>query len=1109
MSCYRFDSTLLSCLVLFLSCAVSSLAPARAVNLEDTRMLSHPAVSAEHIAFAYAGDLWVAQRDGSGVRRLTSDFGDELSPRFSPDGQTIAFTGEYDGNVDVFLVPTAGGTPTRLTYHPGQDVVQDFTPDGSAVLFASQRESFTNRYLQLFTVPTEGGFPTRLPIPNGLRASYSPDGKKIAYIPIPERMNQWKNYRGGTVARIFIYDTGDHSVQVVPQPEGRSNDTDPVWLGGEVYFRSDRSGEFNLFSFEPASETIEQHTFFEDFPINRVTSSTTDALIFEQAGYLHLFQANGNRPERLKIGVSADLIETRPRWVKGPEWIRSADLSPSGARAVLEYRGEILTLPARKGDARNLTSSTGVHERSPVWSPDGQSIAYFSDEGGEYRLHIAPQSGAGDVRTLDLGGHGFYFDPRWSPDSKKLSFTDNSQALYWIDLASGKVTEIAAEPHYQPGMAGPPHSWSPDSRWIAYSVNSEAYIQRVWVHDTVQGTSHPITDGLSEVSDPVFDRGGKYLYFFASTDAGPVKHWFAMSNADMELNNAVYVAVLPSDEPSPLAPESDEEEPGDAEKETDPEGEGEGKDEKKSDDPADENGDESPTQEVAVRIDFDGLEQRIVALPIPSGPLTDLAAGAAGKVFFIERGRGGAPSALKTFDFETREITDLLTGASGYELSANGKKLLYVAGPAWGIADAGGKIDTGETALPIDKLQVKIDPRAEWAQIFDEAWRINRDFFYDPGMHGADWQAMGEKYQVFLDDITTREDLNTLLTWMSSELAVGHHRNGGGDSREETEEIPGGLLGADFEVDSGRYRFAKVFGGLNWNPEMRAPLTAPGVSVREGEYLIAVNGVDLSASDNVYRRFENTADKIVRLTVAATADGTGSRDVDVVPIASEYALRNRDWVEGNLRKVTEATDGRVAYVYVPNTTNQGHEYFKRYFFPQSNREAIIVDERFNGGGQIADYYIDILRRPYMSSWATRYGEDIVTPSAAIFGPKVMLIDETAGSGGDMLPWMFHKLGLGTLIGKRTWGGLVGVLGFPVLLDGGFITAPNLAIWTEDGFVVENVGVPPDIEVEQWPADVIEGRDPQLEKAIEVVLRQLEENPPPSRERPPFPIRVRK
>ena len=680
-------------------------------------------------------------------------------------------------------------------------------------------------------------------------------------------------------------------------------------------------------------------------------------------------------------------------------------------------------------------------------------------------------------------------------------------SLFVIDVESGDVAKIASEYYYGPSApARPGHSWSPDSRYIAYTLNTRSYMQQVFVYDVEAGASHPVTDGLSEVGEPVFDRSGDYLYFSASTDAGPVKHWFAMSNADMEASSSIYVAVLRADGESPLAPESDEEAVASGGEEA--VGETNGDEEADAEGEGDRDEDED-----RVEIDFEGLNQRILALPVETGGYGNLEAGAAGKLYYLRSspaGRfGGGGGDLVRFDLDGREETVLLSGVVGFSLSADGKKLLYAGRNEFGIADAGGKIDRAKSAIPTDKLTVRIDPRAEWQQIYDEVWRINRDYFYDPGMHGADWAAMAEKYSGFLTDVTSRADLNRVLRWMCSEIAVGHHRVGGGDQRADPERVGGGLLGADFEVADGRYRFAHVLGGLNWNPELRAPLTEPGVSVTAGEYLLAVDGIDLVADDNVFARFENTAGKIVELAVGPNADGSDSRTVSVVPIPNESALRNREWVERNLAKVEEATDGRVAYVYVPNTTTLGHTYFKRYFFPQVHKQALIVDERFNGGGQVADYYIDHLRRPYISHWATRYGADFRTPSAAILGPKVMIIDETAGSGGDLLPWMFNKLGLGTLVGKRTWGGLVGTLGFPVLMDGGFVTAPNLAIWTEDGFVVENVGVPPDVDVEQWPADVIAGRDPQLEKAIEIVLEQLEENPPAEPVKPPFPVRVRR
>jgi tricorn protease len=1079
-------------------------------DIHDTRLLSQPAVSADHVAFIYADDLWVADLDGKNVRRLTSDVGVESNPVFSPDGKTIAFSAEYEGNTDVYTIPVEGGQPKRLTWHPVPDIARGFTPDGKAVVFSSPRHVFTARYTQLFTVPVGGGMPEQLPIPNGVQASFSPDGERIAYTPLGDRSQQWKHYRGGTHSRIWIFRKSDNGVEQIPQPETRCNDLDPNWVGDVIYFRSDRAGEYNLFSYDTKTKSVRQLTKHKDFPVTDVNAGGGH-VVYEQAGYLHLYDPSSAESKRLKIGVATDLVEARPRFVKGAKYIRNAAISPSGARAAFEFRGEIVTVPAEKGDPRNLTNSPGAHDRSPAWSPDGKSIAYFSDEGGEYQLHVRAADGKGEPKTYALKGAGFYEEPVWSPDSRKLTFVDNSMSLFWIELESGAVKKVASEPQYGPAnLRRLRPAWSPDSKWLVYALGNKAAYHTVYAYDLAADKSKAITDGLSDAIDPVFDAGGKYLYFLASTDAGPVNQWFAQSNADMRVQRALYLVVLKKGVPSPLARESDEEKAA-----------------------ADKPKDKEPKPDAKpepVAIDFDGIDQRILAIPVPHGVYARLHAGAAGQLFYLEAPPEGprgddAPRGptLKRFDLTKRKSEVVLAGVADYHLSADGKKALVFTPPeSWSIIDipltlpsppSGGegrvRGEPGKGKLKVDAIEVRVEPRAEWAQIFDEAWRINRDYFYDPNMHGADWKAVKKKYAAFLPHLATRGDLDRVIRGMLSELAVGHSYLAPGERLYERKAVRGGLLGADYEVANGRYRFKKVYGGLNWSPELRSPLTAPGVEVKAGEYLLAVRGVDLKPPTELYSLFENTADRSIEITVGPNADGTGSRTVTVEPLANEYALRNRDWVEGNLKKVHKATGGRVAYVYVPNTAALGHEYFKRYFFPQADKQAIIVDERFNGGGQIADYYIDHLRRPFTAMWATRYGEDLRTPGAAIDGPKVMLIDETAGSGGDLLPWMFRKYKLGPLVGKRTWGGLVGILGFPVLMDGGRVTAPNLAIWTEDGWVVENEGVPPDVEVEQWPADVLAGRDAQLEKAIEIVLKELEKNPPRELKRPPFPVRVEK
>ncbi len=1083
---------------LFLALAAGA---AQAVDVQDTRLLATPDVSASAITFAYANDLWVANLDGSGARRLTVHPGVESGPRFSPDGSLIAFTGRYEGNTDVYVVPAVGGVPRRLTWHPGEDVALGFTPDGKSILFSSPREVHTTRYAQLFTVPVEGGAVTKLPVPHAFKAAFSPDGKTIAYEPLREAFREWKNYRGGTAERIVLFDTTTYATAAVPQPEGRCNDIDPMWVGDRLYFLSDRDGEFNLYAFDRVGGKVTRLTSFTDFPIQSAAAGA-GRIAFEQAGHLHLFDPAAGKATRLKVGVAADLVERRPRFAKGVKFVRNASLSPSGARAAFEFRGEIVTVPAEKGDDRNLTQSTAANDRSPAWSPDGKSIAYFTDETGEYELRIASQDGHGAPRKIKVEGAGFYDVIRWAPDGKRLSYVDNSHSLYVLDLATGLSAKLSSNVLYRPGPVLD-HAWSPDSRWLAYTRTGPTNMQTIHLWSVDQKKSFALTDPMVDAREPAWDPNGKYIYFLASTDAGPVADWFSMSNADTRATNVIYLAVLGKGVPSPLAKESDEEKEA-AKK------------------PA---GDEAAGEKAAVStpppvvtIDFARLQQRIQALPLSAAVYSNLQLAKTGTLLYLKSaggvnrfGRDGAPS-LTRYSLEKRKEDTLLEKVDDFELSRDGKRVLLKMKDAWSISEVGDKVDKVDPAkykLALDKVEVKVDPVAEWNQIFDEAWRINRDYFYDPNYHGLDWKAARARYAVFLPDLAVRQDLTRVLQWMSSELSVGHHRQGGGDFPSETETVPGGLLGADYAVDHGRYRFAKVYGGLNWNPDLRAPLTEPGVDVTDGEYLLAVDGKDLRYPDNLYARFERTADRIVEITVGPNPDGTGSRTVKVVPIANEAALRNRDWVERNLRYVTEKTGGRVAYVYVPNTTTAGHEYFKRYFFPQADREAVIVDERYNGGGQVADYYLDILRRPYISHWAMRYGADLKTPLASIQGPKVMIIDEDAGSGGDLLPWMFRKLGLGTLVGKRTWGGLVGILGFPTLMDGATITAPNLAIWTNDGFVVENEGVPPDVDVEMTPADVIAGRDPQLDKAIEIALAKLKENPPTQYKRPPYPVRVRK
>ncbi|MEM9362642.1 MAG: PDZ domain-containing protein [Bacteroidota bacterium] len=1057
----------------------------------ETKLMRQPALSDTQIAFVYAEDLWVANRDGSNPKRLTIDEGIESSPIFSPDGSMIAFNAEYDGNVDVYIVPAAGGIPKRLTWHPYLDLVRDFTPDGKNILFASRRNSHTNRYFQLYTVPVDGGATAQLEIPNAFWASYSDDGQHIAYTTIFDAFGQWKHYRGGRTSRIWVYNTEDHKVVEIPKPQGGSNDTQPQWSGDNVVFRSDRDGEFNLFSYDVNTKAVKKHTDYKDFPVINA-KVFKNSVIYEHAGTLHVYDIASGNDSKLTINIATDLLELRERFVSGPQYVRSGNISPSGARVVLDFRGDVITVPAKKGDPKNITQTTGVHEKFPSWSPDGKSIAYFSDASGEYAMHVQ-NTASGSVKKIVMTGTGFYGNIHWSPDSKKVSYVDNGRNLYVTTIGTSKTVKIDQDDLFIPGDLREKFSdWSFDSNWIAYTRITDTHFEKAFLYSLSENKSYELTDALSDVVEPTFDPSGKYVYLLASTDAGPVVNWFDQSRIDKVSTYSMYAVTLQKDVISPLKKENDEEK-------------GEEKKEEPAKDSSSKKGKKDTPAPKVLKIDWNGIHNRMIALPIDAGDYSELNSPKEGEIYFITTDDSG--SHLSKFTFEERKDEKLFP-ADYYEVSGNSKKMLYNSGSSWFVSDLGKKSDNGP--LNLGAISVKINPKEEWKNIFNEAWRVNRDYFYDPGMHGADWNAMKTKYEPFVAHASCKDDLYRVMQWMFSELAVGHHRFGSdGDALNDPKNIPGGLLGADYVVKNNRYQIRKIYGGLNWTPNLRSPLTEPGVNVSEGDYIISVNGKNVSGTDNLYSFFENTANTLVDLKVSPNPDGSNAKTYQVTPLSTEWAIRNRDWVEGNMKKVHKATDGQVAYVYVPNTAGAGFEYFKRYFYPQANKKAIIIDERFNGGGLLADYYIDILKRPLQAHWNFRYGKDLKTPSASIQGPKVMIIDETAGSGGDYLPWMFRRFKMGTLVGKRTWGGLVGVLGYPEFIDGGVVTAPNLAFYSEKGFRVENEGVAPDVDVEQLPELVIKGQDPQLEKAIEIVMKQLNENPPKETTTPAYPIRVKK
>jgi tricorn protease len=1060
-------------------------------------LLQSPTLSKTQIAFAFGGDIWIVDRSGGDAQRLVTGTGVLSHPIFSPDGTMIAYTGNYDGNDDVYVVAATGGEPRRLTYHPGSDVAVGWTNDGRNILFRTTRSSYS-RFERLYTAPATGGFPTPLPLPMGVEGSYSPDGTHLAYVP---RWNRRlgaidayvaiKHYRGGNAAIIWIADLADSSITRVPREN--SNDFNPMWLGNHVYFLSDRDGPVTLFAFDTKIQQVKALFKNDGFDL-KSASAGPGAIVYEQFGSIHLYDLHSGKTHEVPISVAGDMPQVRPHFEEiTNQQILSARISATGARAVFEAHGEILTVPAEKGDIRNLTNTPGVEERDPAWSPDGKSIAYFSDESGEYGLHIRDQNGLGTVKKIDLGKPpSFFYAPTWSPDSKKIAYSDKRLNLWYVDLDHPSPVKVDTDRFDSP-LHEFDMQWSPDNKWLTYTLQLENHMRAVFVYSLESQKSTQVTDGMSDALYPAFDKNGKYLYFTASTNMGLSTGWLDMTSEEHPVTRSVYIAVLRKDLPSPLAPESDEEKP-----EAPPKA------------GADKSKEEAKKPEaVKVQIDFDGLSQRVLALPIPARNYYGLFAGQEG-VLYVVAGplvdvQFGPPHlTVQRFDLKTRKTEKLLDGISAFDVSFNGEKVLYREGEHWFINPADKAPQSGKGMLNTGAMEVYVVPHDEWKQMFHEVWRIERDFFYDPHFHGLDLEKAEQSYAPFLSGVTSRADFNYLLADMLGNINVLHMYVGGG-KHPEIQAVHVGLLGADYTLDSGRYRFARIFNGENWNPQLHAPLTQPGVNVKEGEYLLAVNGRDLTANDEIYSFSQETAGKQIVLKVGPHPDGSGSRDVTVIPVDDETALRGLAWIEGNRRKVDELSGNKLAYVYLPNTAGGGYTNFNRYYFAQVGKQGAVLDERFNGGGQLADYIIDYLHRPVMSLVMTREGESYSEPEEAIFGPKAMIINEFAGSGGDAMPWYFRKAGVGPLVGMRTWGGLVGIGGYPQLMDGGSVTAPRWAIYGLKGqWEVENQGISPDVEVELDPKLVREGHDPQLERAVQVVMEALKNHPLPTHAKPAYP-----
>jgi tricorn protease len=1124
---------MLTRILLLALCLIAVAIPISAQNGHggQTRLLRTPTVSSTQIGFAYANNIWVVPRNGGSARRLTSFQGQTANPHFSPDGRWIAFSGEYAGNFDVYIVAADGGEPKRLTWHPGADMVEGWTPDGKSILFSSTRASWAPSGAPRFwTVSSEGGVEEPMAIPRAYQGKISADGTHIAY----RLNNSWdeerRNYRGGQNRPIWIVDLKTYDL--VSPPWTDSKDVDPVWVDDSVFFISDRDGVANVWEYQTKTKKLAQITKFADFDVKSVDSGA-GTVVFEQAGYIHELDPKSGKSKIVNIVAAGDFPWMMPNWEDVSSRLTNMALSPTGKRVVVEARGEIFTIPADKGDVRNLTNSSGSAERDPAWSPDGKFVSYFSDKSGEYKLVIEAQDGLTPPREIALTKPTSYYTPSWSPDSKKILFTDTNLKVWVLDVATGQAKIVGEDPWMVPARTLNP-VWSPDSKWVAYASRLRSLYHAIFVSNVETGESKQITDGLADAVWPAWDSSGKYLWFLASTDFGLRSQWLDMTSYDHTPTFGLYFAVLRKTDPSPLLPESDEDRgvgtgtrrlppgacPGDAAPGADlaaAAGGGEG---------GGGGGQRGQRAPVTVQIDFDGLQQRIVSVPdVPERQYADLQAGVDGQVFFLEAprtaggggGQGGGANAgneLLRYRLCNRRAATFATGVAAYEISADHRKLVYRAagggggqgGPGGGganqpppqlfLVDADRNPPQPGTGRLNVALRMYLEPKEEFKQIFNEGWRLQRDYLYVPNMHGTNWPKMKEMYGQLLPYVMHRADLNYLLDIMGAEIAVGHSYVRGGDMPSVPQQVAG-LLGADFKIEQGRYRVTRIYDNESWNPELRSPLATPGANVNTGDYILAINGIELKAPDNIHRLLDGTANRQTTLTVNTTPSMEGARTVTVIPVASEQALRGRAWVESNRRLVEKLSDGQLAYVYLPNTGQPGYASFNRYYFSQQDKKGVVVDERFNGGGSAADYIIDVLQRDFDGYFNNVAGDryPFTSPSAGIWGPKVMIINEMAGSGGDLMPYMFKRRKIGPLIGKRTWGGLVHTADTPPFVDGGSMIAPRGGFFTRDGkWAVENEGVGPDVDVENWPKDVIAGKDPQLERAVQEAMRLLKERP---------------
>jgi tricorn protease len=1070
----------------------------------DARMFRQPDVSAKHITFVYAGDIWVVPKEGGLAHRLSSPAGEETFPKFSPDGSMIAFSGNYDGNQDIYVIATLGGNPVRVTYHPMSDRLIDWRPSGKGLLFASQRESGRQRFNQFYSVSPQGGMPDKLPIPYGEYGALSPDERVLAYSPMSHTFRTWKRYRGGLAPEIWLFDLETKSAQNITESD--AVDDHPMWYGKTLYFLSDRGTNLrkNIWKYDTETHEIEQVTHFADFDIS-IPSIGPEDMVFEAGGRLYLMELKTETLREVKVEVVTDLSTLKPRLEKVGGLIQNAGISPSGKRAVFEARGDIFTVPAEHGYIRNLSQRSGSAEKFPAWSPDGKYIAYWSDRSGEYELILRAADGSGEEKTLTQLGKGFRYHIFWSPDSKKIGFIDHKHDIQICDVETGHLTTVdTIDGESHPGLSAYEMSWSSDSLWLAYTQVLDNFQYAVMLYNLDSQKKSQLTSGYYSDYLPVFDPDGKYLYLLTNRSLSPV---YSDLDATWIYPNTTQIAAvsLRKDVPSPLAPRNDiESKKEDEAKEEKTEKKRPGAQEERT---VETSKDKKPEP---LKIDVEGFENRLVVLPPSAGNFDTLRA-VKGKVIFHRRPNSGArdrTSPVVAYDLEKRKEETILEDADGFEISADGKKIFASNNRSYYIVDTQPNQKLS-TRLRTDELEMVVDPKAEWRQMFMDIWRKYRDFFYDPNMHGVDWEGIREKYGKLLEDAVTRWDVNFVFGEVISELNASHTYVGGGElERGKRQNV--GLLGIDWSLENGSYRIGRIVNGAAWDDEVRSPLNRPGVRAKQGDYILAVNGMLLDTKKDPWASFQGLAGKTVVLTLNDKPSTEGAWEVIVDTLRDEARLRYLEWIEKNRQRIDEASDGRVGYIYMPDTALQGQTELIRQYYSQIDKDGFIIDERFNSGGQLADRFVELLNRPRVHYLAWRHGKESPQPQMANPGPKVMLINGWSGSGGDALPYTFKGQGVGPVIGTRTYGALIGPATGHMLVDGGYHTVPEGRIYGNDGkWFAEGHGVDPDIKVIDDPNQLARGVDPQIERAIEEVMRLIEANPPKLVEKPAYQNRTAK